>query len=472
VRVYRGGVRCGRRFFSNFCQKRGKRTHFSLKFSEFTSGRTFYLSAQRKIVTSSSYRVATREKAVTNSHHNDSQTDTQVPQYWERRGLPAWSYTNPELLEAEKELLFRRHWQLACHVNDVAQPGDFMTLEMLGERALIVRGKDNVVRAFHNLCRHRGSRVVAEEKGHCRSAIICPFHGWVYNLDGTLRGASRADTLPKMDPVKMGLKPVEMDIWHGFVFVRFKPGPQPKVSDIMARFEDEVLPFKLDELLPDGDGVWTSTMKANWKCVRDVDNEGYHVPMAHPGLHDLYGGNYHDEPLKDGATRSYSKFREGAGRLWSVRNYVNIMPKVDGLDKDANASWLYLGLFPNIVFGIYPDSVIFYMEMPLENGVTLQRGACYKRPVEDRQLRLARYLSGRIDRYTVQEDEQLIEWCYESTFSSGYDGVILSDLEVGVRSYHDALRVLFPVLDEVEPAPGTLASTNAQLLAQNNKEGS
>ena len=382
----------------------------------------------------------------------------------DRKGLPAWSFFNQEMLEEEKEQLFRRHWQLVCHVNDLPEVGDYIACDFVGERALVVRGSDGEVRAFHNLCRHRGSRVVADNKGHCRSAIICPFHGWAYNFDGSLRGAARPETLPDLDSVQWGLKPIEFDIWHGFVFVRFKPGPQPSVSQVMSRFEAEIAPYKLEDLQPDGNGIATTDIKANWKCVRDVDNEGYHVPLAHPGLQDLFGPNYYDEDFKDGASRSYSQFRPGDGRLWSVRNYKKILPKIQHLDEDRNRAWLYLGMFPNLVFGIYPDSVIIYHEFPVENGKTIQRSAVYKRPVEDRQLRLARYLSGRIDRTTGREDEQLIEWCWEAAFSSGFDGVILSDLESGVRSYHDILRGFFPVLNETEPEKGTLADRNAVLL--------
>ena len=381
----------------------------------------------------------------------------------DRSGLPAWSYFSKEMLEEEKEHLFRRHWQLICHVNDIPEPGDYTAMDMVGERALVVRGHDGRVRAFHNLCRHRGSRVVADDKGHCRSAIICPFHGWAYKLDGTLRGAAMPSTLPDLDPVKWGLKPVEMDIWHGFVFVRFKPGPQPPLSQVMAKFEREVAQYDLAALKPDGNGIWTEDVKANWKCVRDVDNEGYHVPMAHPGLHDLFGSNYYDEPFKTGISRSYSTFREGESRLWSVRNYKKLLPDMATLDEGHKRAWLYIGVFPNLVFGLYPDSAIYYHEFPVENGKTIQRGACYKRPEEDRQLRVARYLSGRIDRITTKEDEQLIKWCWEAAFSSGFDGVILSDLESGVRSYHDELRRLFPVLNEDEPDAGTLRRRNAIL---------
>jgi len=390
---------------------------------------------------------------------------TGVPEQWDRSGLPAWSFFSPEMLELEKDMLFRRHWQVVCHQSDIPNPGDFITLDLVGERALVIRGRDGVVRAFHNLCRHRGSRVVAEDSGTCKSAIICPFHGWAYNLDGTLRGAARPGSLPRFDPVQMGLKPVDMDIWQGFIFVRFQPGPQPAMHKVMARFDDEVMQYAMDQLEPTGEGFFTEEIEANWKCVRDVDNEGYHVPMAHPGLQDLYGPNYYDEPFQDGTSRSFARFREGQGRLWSVRAYMNLLAPPTRLDDDHKRAWLYYGVFPNFVFGLYPDSVIFYQEYPLANGRTIQRSATYRYRNEDRRQRLARYLSGRIDRITSDEDVQLIKWTWEAAFSSGYDGVVLSDLEYGVKSYHDALRDLFPVLSEAEPPEGQLAERNAEMLA-------
>ena len=381
-----------------------------------------------------------------------------------RTGLPAWSYFSDELLELEREELFRRHWQIICHASDLPDAGDFITCDIVGDRALILRNGEGAIRAFHNLCRHRGSRVLGDERGNCRGSIVCPFHGWVYNLDGTLRRPAEPGSLPDLDPVEWGLKPLECEIWNGFVFVRFLPGPQPSVAELMARWDDEIAQYRLADLLPDGRGMWTTEVDVNWKCIRDVDNEGYHVPMAHPGLADLFGRNYADEPFKDGTARSYSSFRAGNGRLWSVRNYKAILPEVPGLDDDHRAAWLYVGVFPNFVIGIYPDSVIFYQEFPLEVGRTVQRGACYRRRNEDRRLRAARYLSGRIDRLTSREDEMLTQWTWEAAFSSAYDGVILSDLEVGVKSYHDALREIFPVLEEDEPEPGSMKERNSALL--------
>jgi len=197
--------------------------------------------------------------------------------------------------------------------------------------------------------------------------------------------------------------------------------------------------------------------------VRDVDNEGYHVPIAHPSVQDLYGKNYRDAPYWQGSNRAFAGFNEGPGRLWSVRNYKKILPEMPDLPKENQKAWLYLGLFPNTVIGVYPDSMIFYQEYPLSTGKTVQRGSVYRRPQESRELRLARYLSSRIDRSTQREDDQLIEWSWEAMQSSGYDDVILSDLEYGVRSHHDRLRDLIPVMT-LDEEPGSVVEANTVLL--------
>ena len=388
------------------------------------------------------------------------------PANWDRSGLPAWTYYNEELAEIEKNVLFRRHWQLACHSSDVPEPGDFQCLDMVGERAVIVRGKDGVIRAFHNLCRHRGSRVVGTQRGSCKHGITCPFHGWSYDLDGTLRSPLRPQSLPNLDPVAYGLKPVDMEIWLGFVFVRFQSSDQPSVAEIMAPFQEEAAAYRTDTMVPAFGKLWRQAMDVNWKSVRDVDNEGYHVPIAHPALHDLYGKNYFDQPLVNGSNRSFGGFNEGPGRLWSVRHYKKILPEMTNLPTANRRAWLYLGIFPNTVIGLYPESMIFYQEYPVSAHKTIQRGGAYRYANESREQRLARYLSTRIDRDTQDEDTQLIEWCCEATQSSAYDDIILSDLEYGVRSYHDRLREVVPVMTLKEPPAGrSLSSVNSEMLA-------
>ncbi|MCO4824428.1 MAG: aromatic ring-hydroxylating dioxygenase subunit alpha [Amylibacter sp.] len=392
---------------------------------------------------------------------------SEIPADWDRSGLPGWAYFSNELFALERDMLFRTHWQLVCHISEVADAGQYVTLDIADERGLVIRGHDNEVRAFHNLCRHRGSRVVGDDRGTCNKALICPYHGWAYNLDGTLRGIASKDTFPPLDPDKWGLKPLEMEIWMGFVFVRFQPGPQPSVATVMGRFDDEIRPYRTEDMICREPTNIFEAADVNWKSVRDVDNEGYHVRQAHPGLHDLYGEDYFDEPYINGTSRSFGPFKEGPSKSWSVRNYRKILPKVDGLPDSHQNAWVYFGMFPNTVIGLYPDGVFFYQEIPVSPTQTKQRGGIVGHADESREMKAARYLSGRIDNDTVKEDQMLTIWACEATKSSAFDGIMLSDLEYGLKTYHDHLRTIMPILSQTtEPTEGTLAQQNTALLKE------
>ena len=386
-----------------------------------------------------------------------------IPVDWDRSGLPSWTYHSPALLELEKEELFKTHWQIACHVSDVPEVGDYYTFDLCNERAIIVRDQQNQIHVHHNICRHRGSRVVADDKGHCKNALVCPFHGWVYNFDGTLRGAARPDSFPPLDKNEFGLKPIESEIWNGFVFVRFKKGPQPSVKELLSPFAQEVAPYKMEDRVP-VDDVWTDTSPVNWKSVRDVDNEGYHVAMAHPALQDLYGSNYNDEPYVDGVSRTYAKFNNSGGKRWAVRNYTKMSKPKPELPENLQKAWLYYGIFPNAVIAATPETVLFYQEFPLSTGKTLLRSNTYKYREEDRQERASRYLTSRIDRETVEEDIQLTIWSNESMTSNSFEGFYLSDLEYGVRTHHNHLRNVLPIYNlEEKPEEAQVKAIHASL---------
>ena len=394
-------------------------------------------------------------------------TDIALPKDWDRSGLPGWAYFSQELFELECETLFKTHWQFVCHVNEAAEIGAYVTFDVAGERALVIRGHDGILRGFHNLCRHRGSRIVPDARGVCNKAMVCPYHGWAYNLDGGLRGIANRDTFPPMQAEKWGLKPLEMEIWNGLVFIRFQAGPQPAVAEILARFDDEIAPYDLANMVPTDSNSMDDLLAVNWKSVRDVDNEGYHVRQAHPGLHQLYGDGYFDEPYANGTSRSVGTFNEAYGHRWSVRKYREILPEAENLPLHQRREWIYFGMFPNFVLGLYPDSVIYYQEVPQSATQTVQRGMCYRRREESREMKAARYLSGRIDRDTAEEDQMLMVWSCEATKSSAYDGVIFSDLEYGVKTYHDHLRRLLPVMGQpAPPEPGQMAQVNDALLGK------
>ncbi|MBD3666139.1 aromatic ring-hydroxylating oxygenase subunit alpha [Sulfitobacter aestuariivivens] len=389
--------------------------------------------------------------------------DVSIPADWDRRGLPGWCYHSDALLDLEKEELFKTHWQIACHVSDLPNAGSFVSFDLCEERALVLRDASGELRAFHNICRHRGSRLVTKESGTCPNALICPFHGWVYNLDGSLRGPARPESFPSLDKDVFGLRPVEMEVWNGFIFLRFRPGPQPSVAEMLAPFEAEATAYRMASHVPT-DGIWTEETPVNWKSVRDVDNEGYHVAMAHPALQDLYGSSYQDEPYVDGVSRTVGQFSPSKGRRWAVRNYKKLSRPQEHLPEDLHQKWLYFGIFPNSVIAMTPETVLFYQEFPVTVGRSTIRSATYRNRDEDRQQRAARYLTARIDRETVDEDIQLTIWSNESMASKSFEGFYLSDLEYGVRTHHNHLRKVLPVYTlEDAPEQADLAALNASM---------
>ena len=395
-----------------------------------------------------------------------------IPNDWDRRGLPAWTYHSRALFELEREKLFLTHWIIVGHVSDVPDPGDWLSFDMLGERAVVMRGKDGVVRAFHNLCRHRGARVVDGAQGHCKGAIVCPFHGWVYNLDGSLRGPAQPGSFSEMKREDFSLKPIEMQIHHGFIFIRFAPGPQPDVAELLAPFDADFTAYGLKGVVPSDMPGWVSELPVNWKSVRDVDNEGYHVALAHPGLQELYGRTYRDNHLANGLSMSIGWFGDAPGKLWSVRNYVKISPPRPELPAHLQKAWTYYGLFPNQVLSITPDGLQFYQDIPVSEGRTRLTGRAYRWPNETRERRLARYLAQRIDRDTSAEDRQLSIWSNESMKSHAFDGFHLSDLEYGLRRHHDGLRAILPVMTlEKAPPEDQVEARNAEVTCQMSGHG-
>src|SRR6185295_2065907 len=141
-----------------------------------------------------------------------------------RYTLPAWVYHSEEFHELEKERLFLPSWQIVCHVSELASSGDYVTFEFFGRRGFVIRDDAGTLRAFDNVCAHRAHAVVGGQSGHCAKFLTCPYHGWTYHLDGRNRSVSAPDTFPKFDRSKFGLKPLELEVFCGMVFVRFRSG--------------------------------------------------------------------------------------------------------------------------------------------------------------------------------------------------------------------------------------------------------
>jgi phenylpropionate dioxygenase-like ring-hydroxylating dioxygenase large terminal subunit len=371
-------------------------------------------------------------------------------QDWDRAGLPSWAYRSERLLRVEAERVLFNHWHVVGHVNDLPETGHWLSFDLLGERAFVIRGKDGAIRAFHNTCRHRGSRLVEGDRGRCRGALVCPFHAWVYDLDGRLKSPSQPEKFPALDPDQWGLRSLELEIWRGLLFLRFEPGPQPGVADLMARHEEELRDYPIEDLQPT-DGFYSSPVTpVNWKAMVDVDNECYHCPTAHPGLTDLYGRGYEEGPWLEGTHRIRGPFNEHPSRHDLNRRYRELVAQHPAPFSTLPQAWLYIGLFPISVLVFYPESAGFYRSIPLDAEHSVMTGATYHYRGESVTMQEARTLSQEIDAAVMLEDKHICELHFQATASRYWSQAFLGDSEKAVREHHDMLRLLIPELNEMK----------------------
>jgi carnitine monooxygenase subunit len=205
-------------------------------------------------------------------------------------GLPGWTYYDPDYFAVEMERVIRPAWQIVCHVSDIAAAGDWRTIDLLGESIVVVRGDDGTVRAFVNVCRHRGMQLLDGAAG-CAKKLVCPYHAWVYELDGRLSGVPMRGDYPALDMAATGLVAVDVEVWQGFVFVRLRDDGGLSVAAMMAPAEAEIAPYKFTEMQPIG-SPWSRPRAVNWKNVGDNYSDNLHIPVAHDGLSRLFGKSY------------------------------------------------------------------------------------------------------------------------------------------------------------------------------------
>src|SRR5690349_21531139 len=206
--------------------------------------------------------------------------------------LPGWLYFDPEFFEAEKKAFLRSAPQVVCHESEIAAPGEWRSIEYLGESVIVIRGDDGEARAFSNVCRHRGSRLVDGEAG-CAKVLTCPYHAWSYGRDGRLVGVPHRSDYPGLAPETLGLAPIALEEWRGFLFVRLESG-LPSVAEMMAPYEAEVAPYRFEELRAIG-RVTLRPRSLNWKTIADNYSDHLHIAVGHPGLNRLFGRNYRIE---------------------------------------------------------------------------------------------------------------------------------------------------------------------------------
>ena len=365
--------------------------------------------------------------------------------------LPAWTYSDPEFFALEMERVIRPSWQVVCHESDVAHAGDWHTLDYLGESVVVMRGADQKLRAFANVCRHRGSRLFDGPSG-CARTIVCPYHAWTYNLDGSLRGIPGRDQYSGIDTTRLGLAAVELEIFQSFIFVRLAAGG-PSVAEMLTPWLNEIEPYRFSELRALG-RVTLRPRKVNWKNIGDNYSDGLHVPIAHPGLKQLFGENY-SVVSAEWSDKMVGQILDRPSGNLSERAYRKFLPRIPHLPAERQRLWTYFKLWPNVAFDIYPDQVDFMQWLPVSATETLIREIAYVIPDERREMRCARYLNWRINRGVNAEDTQLIARVQAGMSSKNFTVGPLADTETALRNFCRRMRTLIPEAREhLPPKPG------------------
>ena len=376
--------------------------------------------------------------------------------------LPPWVYRDPEFHELETEYIFRRHWLLVGHISQAPNTGDYMTLDVAGERALVIRDGDGALRAFHNVCRHRASRVVAGETGSCRGSIVCPYHGWTYGYDGKLQSVPSDHGFDQLDKSRLSLPEVEIEEWMGFVFVRFG-GDGPSVAATLEPLADVAEHFRFAEMRPWGSRA-SQSCEFNWKMFSEDESEGYYIPTGLSAMGRLFGDAHSNGESTGTGTQPFAVLQDKESPVWSERAYQRLLPEVSHLREEYRRAWSYYGIFPTTVFLLTPDLVGAYQVLPDgPERCTIQRFAV---ALEDdrREMRAARYLNRRIGRNIIKEDLEFCSWTDAGVRSSSYQGGVLSGQESGVWRFHERIRQLIPVAGQQDAPPtGRVAAVNEKV---------
>jgi len=196
--------------------------------------------------------------------------------------IPAPWYRDPRVAELERSGVFRATWQVVGRADQVRGRGQFFTADVAGEPIVVVRGDDEQLRAFYNVCRHHAAAVVPEAAG-CAKQFRCPYHGWTYGIDGALKGMVEFEGVCNFDRAANGLVPIRLDVWENFVFINLDGRCLP-LHNFLGTAPELVSPLQLTKKLQYFDRR-VYTLNCNWKVY--VDNYldgGYHVPHAHKGL--------------------------------------------------------------------------------------------------------------------------------------------------------------------------------------------
>ena len=346
-------------------------------------------------------------------------------------------YTDPAILDVEKERIFRRTWQLVgtlgheCgEVNGVkrtiADPESFFTVDVAGEPIIIVRDKQGTLRAFSNVCRHRAGPIALGSG--CKSVLRCAYHGWTYTLDGHLIGTPDVEGVEFFDRSTMGMVPLRLETWEQFIFVNFDQSAEP-LAVYLGDIPEQARGFRFEGLqfAERRDYV----IDCNWKVYVDNYLEGYHIPIAHPGLmREIDYARYRTDTFRY-HSQQFAPIRAMKPAEEGERFYA----PGTGLQEA-----LYFWIFPNLMLNIYPDNVSTNLIVPLSQEKTLTIFEWFFHDAGSAKMQERRKKAIAFSDEVQQEDIGLCENVQRGLRSSTYDrGRYSVKRENGVHHFHTLL---------------------------------
>ena len=336
----------------------------------------------------------------------DRQHYEAVVRPWDQaESLAPWCYTSQAFFDAECARVFRRGWNCIGRADRISKSGDYAAFRIAGVPVLLVRDEAGELRAFANACRHRGTQLLRGE-GNCR-AVICPFHGWTYRLDGRLAGAPQMERTADFRKEDHGLLPIRLACRDGFAFLSFDPDAS-SLDDWLGDFSDLHAPWCLADMV-------TARRKeievaCNWKLYLEVFNEYYHLRSVHAKtLAGMYDSPDPPEPTRGHYVTQFGTNDGSSGLLEDQSDMA--MPTIDGLAGRNREGTRYTWLFPGFAFAASKDAIWMHEVYPTApNRTTAAMTVCFApaaSTLPDYAARAAAYFE-RLD-VAIAEDIAVLE---------------------------------------------------------------
>jgi Rieske 2Fe-2S family protein len=295
--------------------------------------------------------------------------------------LPQRYFTSPEIFATEQRSIFSSQWVLVGHQNQIAKAGDYFVREVAGESLIIVHDQKATLRAFYNVCRHRGTRLCEEKTGHS-STIQCPYHAWTYALDGRLVGAPHMDgtAIPGFDKADYSLHGVNLALWEGFIFVNLSDAPAP-LEEWFAPLAEKFSHWNLRRLRSAKRIEYD--VHANWKLIFENYSECYHCPGVHPMLSKVSPYDSAQNDLTEGPfLGGFMQIAKGASLTMSGQACAlpvdheqehkhEHQEKREEAEEGGHGRVFYYSIFPNMLLSMHPDYVMAHQLWPQSPERTL-----------------------------------------------------------------------------------------------------